>query len=87
MSKTQLPNVDHIPSFVQGVNINKRPEECPVCGARHEPQYPHHITNKFRRHIFRREGRVATYYDLLSHTKGVIRESAMTATLQGMEVR
>lgn len=67
--------------------LNLQPELCPVCGARHEAEYPHLDTARFRLHVFREKGRAATQYDLLAHTKGMIRETVMVATLQAMRMQ
>jgi len=71
--------------FVGELNIE--PPLCGICGAKHEPEYPHLDTAQFRRHVFREKGRVATQYDLLAHTTGALRESVMVAKLQEMVVR
>lgn len=67
--------------------LNLQPELCPVCGTRHEAEYPHLDTARFRLHVFRETGRAATQYDLLAHTKGMVRESVMVATLQAMRMQ
>jgi len=67
--------------------LNLEPNLCPVCGARHEAEYPHLDTARFRLHVFRETGRAATQYDLLAHTRGMVRESVMVATLQAMRMQ
>lgn len=66
--------------------LNIKPPKCPLCGAGHEPEYPHEVTLEFRHHILREKGRVANHYDLLAHTTGAMREASMTALLKGIEV-
>ena len=66
--------------------MNIEPPVCQVCGARHEPQYPHEATDRLREYVRLQQGRRATAYDLVSHTTGLIRAAVMNELLRRMEV-
>ncbi len=66
--------------------MNIEPPVCSLCGARHERQYPHEATQQLRDQIFVMAGRKATAFDLVSHTRGLIREAVMNELLRRMEI-
>lgn len=43
--------------------MNVEPPVCALCGARHEPQYPHEATQQFRELWRAGTGRKATAFD------------------------
>lgn len=67
-------------AFIGDLNIE--PPRCHACGERHEPEYPHEFTERFRRHVRLMHGREATAYDTLAHCKGVIYQASMAAMLK-----
>lgn len=52
---------------------------CTLCGANHEPEEPHELTEQFRAYIRRSRGREATGHDRIAHTSGLIRAAAEAA--------
>lgn len=54
---------------------------CVICGARHEPEYPHLFTDELNKHIQGIYGRDAQQSDTFEHCTGLIR-AAMEAAHQ-----
>lgn len=52
---------------------------CMACNTCHEPEYPHVMTNTFKRYIRRTTGLDATDPDTYRHCKGLIREAVAMA--------
>ena len=67
--------------------LNMEPPTCLLCGGKHEPEYPHLDTFKFRQLILQKHGRAATQFDLMADMSPAFQNTMMIATLQNMALR
>lgn len=65
--------------YTSAENLNVPEPRCGACGGRHEPEYEHKDTPKFRQHIQDTHGREFVENDLYNHCHGLMRQMMIAA--------